>query len=116
MCGLAQRESRDEQRDEAGAHDAKPSQRVQEREQGVAIRLGQLGKGIARGLGLAAVPEDRLGQVARPAVVQEEGVAADRLGQADAPQRRGAPLAPVASPSGRSSASPSPMSCSSRSV
>ena len=38
------------------------------------------------------MPKDRLGQVARAAVVQEEGVAADLTGKADPPQRRRAPL------------------------
>src|SRR3546814_7460264 len=39
------------------------------------------------------MPEDRLEKVAGAPVVQEEGVAADGLRQADPPQRRGAPFA-----------------------
>ena len=49
-------------------------------------------EGIAGGLRLAAVPEDRLLEVARAAVVEEAGVAVDGLDEADAPQRWRAPL------------------------
>lgn len=41
------------------------------------------------------MPQDSLGDVARPTVVQEVGVPADNLGQADAPQRSRAPFLPV---------------------
>src|SRR5690606_17565480 len=44
-------------------------------------------------LRFAAVPEYGFHQVACAAVVQEAGVAADCLGQTDAPQRRGPPFA-----------------------
>ncbi len=43
--------------------------------------------------GFAAVPEHRFEQVAGPTVMQELAVAADGAGQADAPQRRGTPVA-----------------------
>jgi hypothetical protein len=64
-------------------------------QQRVALVAAHLGDAVPRGLGLAAVPKDRLKEVACAAVVQELGVPAHRLGQADAPERRRAPFAPA---------------------
>jgi peroxiredoxin len=61
------------------------SQRLQEGQQGLAIGGGQRAGAQARWPGLAAVPEDGLQQRAGAAVVQEAGLTADRLGEADRP-------------------------------
>src|SRR4029078_5436356 len=68
------------------------SQRVHEGDEARAVSLGQRGELVARGFRLAAMPQDRFVEVARAAVMQEQGVAVDDAGQPDAPQRRGAPL------------------------
>jgi len=41
------------------------------------------------------MPEDGLGDVARPPIVQQLGVSADCWQEANAPERRGPPFAPI---------------------
>jgi hypothetical protein len=60
-------------------------QRLQKRDQGRAIGGGHLPERLLRRLGLAAVPEDRLFERPRPAVVQIRLAVGDAFGQADAP-------------------------------
>lgn len=55
---------------------------------------------VARRLRFAAVPQDGLHQTPRPPVMEKERGAADGLGQADAPQGRGAPVLARRSPLG----------------
>ncbi len=71
---------------------------------------------LLRRLGFTAVPQHGFKQVAGTAVMQELGVATDGLRQADAPQRRRAPVAATGLEFGAVSARPSPMSCSSKSL
>ena len=72
---------------------ASPHSELTKASSALAILLGEIGELVARGLRLAAMPEDRLGQIAGAAVMQKERVAADGLGEADAPERRRAPFA-----------------------
>src|SRR4029078_4948323 len=58
----------------------------------VAVALAGEPDLFASRLCLAAVPQDRLGERARAAVVEEGGAGLDELDEADPPQRRGAPL------------------------
>ena len=67
-------------------------QGVEEGQQRAALAGIEIADGLTRLFGFAAMPEDGLQQVARTAIMQELGVAIDRLGQAYAPERRGAPL------------------------
>src|SRR3546814_20809741 len=68
-------------------------ERAQEGQQGLALLGGQVDHLLPCRRRLAAVPEHRLEQTPRPPVVQKAGVAVDRLGEADPPERRRAPLA-----------------------
>src|SRR5262245_53279376 len=70
------------------------SQRLKEPDQRRALLRRGIDHGLFRRLGLAAVPEDRLGEIPRPAIMKEEGVAVYRLGQSDTPKRRCPPFAP----------------------
>ena len=69
-----------------------PVRAMQERDEVRACPARQLAEALHRRGGLAAVPEDRLLEVAGAPVVQEPRVTVDDLGQADAPQRRRAPF------------------------
>ena len=60
---------------------------------GVAVGFGHAGKAVAGALRLAAMPQDRLGQVAGAAVMQELGPARNGSGSARSPTGRGAPFA-----------------------
>src|SRR5690606_29150379 len=84
-------ETREDNGSEEGAH----LEGLQESEEIVARRLGQICEACLRRLRLTAVPEDRLGEIARAPIVQEQRVAGDGFGQSDAPQRRRAPLIAV---------------------
>src|SRR3546814_5160768 len=68
-------------------------ERAQEGQQGLALLGGQVDHLLPCRRRLAAVPEHRLEQTPRAPVVQKAGVAVDRLGEADPPERRRAPLA-----------------------
>src|SRR5581483_3156097 len=68
-----------------------PSQRLQERDEGIAVGLGERAVSLLRLLGFAAMPEHRLGEPARTAVVEIILVAAGPRHEADAPKRRRPP-------------------------
>ena len=55
------------------------SQRVHESDQALPVLFGEVGEFVARGLPLAAVPENGLGDVARAAVMQKQRMAVDGL-------------------------------------
>ena len=92
------------------------SQRLQEFHQRVAVlpcRARQRRRALSR---LAAMPQDRLGQIAGAAVMQEEGVAVDPSWSARCPRAAACAIrCRSASPTCWPSASPSPMSCSRKS-
>src|SRR5262245_42895807 len=56
------------------------SQRVHESDQALPVLFGELGELVARGLPLAAMPENRLGEVAGAPVMQKQRMAVDHLG------------------------------------
>src|SRR5882724_2969533 len=67
-------------------------QRLKEAEQRGAVLPRRLPERLARRHRLAAVPQDRLGDRARAAIVEERRLGLDDLDQAQAPQRRRPPL------------------------
>src|SRR3546814_20889537 len=76
-------------------------ERAQEGQQGLALLGGQVDHLLPCRRRLAAVPEHRLEQTPSAPVVKNAGVAVDRPGEADPPERRRGPL-----PSCRASTGP----------
>src|SRR5262245_48109558 len=67
------------------------SQRIQERQQSLAVADRQALERAAGDARLAAVPEDGLFRGARPAVVEQAHLTAHGLQQPQTPERRGPP-------------------------
>ncbi len=60
-----------------------PLERIQKGDKRITVRLGEVPKPLLRVRSLAVVPEDGFLEISGAAVVEEEGVAVHRLGEAD---------------------------------
>ena len=68
------------------------SEGIEEREQVISLVGVKCDEGLPGRLRLTSVPQDGLGHITRPTIMEEPGVAIDCLGEANAPQRSGSPL------------------------